>query len=268
MADELTYGTDPSRFVGAGLDFAQTRVMQIGDSVRAIDWRVTARTGRLHVKDYEAEKRMNVFVLVDTSASMSVASNPAVSKHDVAVWIAAVIATLALNRRSPVALVSGGERVSTCKPTTSQGQITRWIEALRAGGLDEHTDLCGSLRRIDTIARHRAIIVVISDVHQPGAVEVLHRLAQKHDVMVFQPMDRAERGGLRAGFVRAAEAETGESFLSLGSARWFGDAGSAEDPLGLVGAGADHAVVMADEPIVPAVRRVLNAKRGRGRSAR
>jgi len=44
LADDLTYGSDASRFVGSGIDFAQSRPFVFGDSVRHIDWRVTART--------------------------------------------------------------------------------------------------------------------------------------------------------------------------------------------------------------------------------
>ena len=46
LADDLTYGSDTSRFVGSGIDFAQARPFAYGDSVRHIDWRVTARAGQ------------------------------------------------------------------------------------------------------------------------------------------------------------------------------------------------------------------------------
>jgi uncharacterized protein (DUF58 family) len=107
LAEDLTYGSDLSRFVGTGTEYAQTRLFALGDPVRAIDWRVTARTGRAHVKDYQATKRVPVFIVVDTSASMHVSST-GISKFDAAIWIASVLALISVSRRSPVALLSAG----------------------------------------------------------------------------------------------------------------------------------------------------------------
>ncbi|RLS25169.1 MAG: DUF58 domain-containing protein, partial [Planctomycetota bacterium] len=72
LADSLAFGTDRLPYIGSGLEYHQSRPYQFGDSIKAIDWRVTARTGKVFVKEYEAIKRLPVWILVDTSASMTI----------------------------------------------------------------------------------------------------------------------------------------------------------------------------------------------------
>ena len=111
LADDLAFGTDASLFTGSGLEYAQSRPYEAGDPIKQMDWRLTARMGKPYVKEYEALKRTDVLLLLDTSASMAVGSTR-LRKHDLGVWLAAAIGLIAQRRLSPTAVIGGGERTN------------------------------------------------------------------------------------------------------------------------------------------------------------
>src|SRR5438132_4494315 len=119
LADNFTYGFDRSPFLGSGIEFVQSRPYQWGDPVRAIDWRVTARTGKFFVKEYEAPKRLPCYLLLDTSASMTVSSVKR-TKYAVAVHVAGGLAFVCLDRVSPVGVVGVGGSDFRVKPSLSR----------------------------------------------------------------------------------------------------------------------------------------------------
>ncbi len=266
LADDLTYGSDASRFVGPGTDYAQTRLYSLGDSVRSIDWKVTARTGKFHVKDYEAPKRITLYIIVDTSSSMSISST-ALTKQAAAVWIAGALALVAHRRRNPVALLSGGSRDVSCAPSLSRSKVYRMIDSLREdpAGI-ETTNIATRIEQVESLTDRTCLVIVLGELLDPAAIPAIKRIRQKHDALVLQLVDPAEFGGLRAGFIRAAEAESGNTFFAGGRSRFFGDPVT-RCARELADGGVDHVVLRTDQPFVPSIRRALMA-RGGGKIAR
>lgn len=63
-------GDKRSLLYGQGLDFADLRQYFPGDDIRKIDWNVFARTGEPHIKEYQDEKRLTLWLYIDLSPSM------------------------------------------------------------------------------------------------------------------------------------------------------------------------------------------------------
>src|SRR5512140_1958035 len=84
-----------SVFKGRGMEFAEVREYVPGDDVRAIDWNVTARTGRPHVRQYAEERELTVAIACDLSGSQSFGTSKRLKK-EVAAELSAVLALSAL----------------------------------------------------------------------------------------------------------------------------------------------------------------------------
>jgi len=264
LADSLSYGSDRSPFLGAGMDYVQSRIYQPGDPIKFIDWKVTARTGRVYVKEFEAPKQMPIYVIIDTSASMCVSSLK-MSKYAWAVQLATGISLAAQNRMSPVGLLGCGERDIHIKPTLSKRVIYQGAHHLRHYNFHETTTLGYKLRQLAPSLLNRCLLIVLSDLHDQGAVSALKLLAQSHDCAVLQLQDPAERGQVGGGIFRATEAESGDSFVAHGKSNWFKG-----EPIGqqLSRAGVDHVLLPTDKPFVPKLRHFIANRDCFGRGSR
>lgn len=264
LADSLSYGADRSSFLGSGIEYVQSRRYQWGDPIRCIDWRVTARTGKVHIKEYEAPKRLACTILLDSSASMTVASGRR-SKYAAAVPIAGALAFACLDRLSPVGLLTVGERGLRVEPSLSKQRIMMWLEQLRRFRYDEHTALARKISELDSSLKARGLIIILSDLHEVGALAAVKLLAQRHDVVVLRLRDPAERSLRGIGFVRAREAETGHAFVTHGRKRWIDDTELERE---LKRAGIDQLTLDTDKPIAHKLRFFFASRDVLGKGAR
>jgi uncharacterized protein (DUF58 family) len=264
LADSLSYGTDISPFLGGGIDFVQSRQYMPGDSVKSIDWRVTARTGKVFVKEYEAPKQMPIYIVMDSSASMCVSSLK-MSKYAWAVQIATSLALVAQNRMSPVGLMGCGSRERTLhyQPSLSKNIVMQWANDLRYYDLAERTSLGETLRGLLPSLKSKSVIVVISDLHDADAMSALKLVQQGHDCMVLLMRDPAEEGQLGGGIFRAQEAESGVGFTSHGKKNWF----AGENYISVLKrAGIDNLLLKTDEPMMSKLRHFLKHRDALGKS--
>ena len=260
LASALAFGQERSPFLGAGIEYVQSRLYQPGDPVKFIDWRVTGRTGRVHVKEYEAPRQLPVYLLVDTSASMCVSSLPQ-RKYAVALQLAGGLALSALDHMNPVGVLALGSRELHELPSLSRGAVLQWLHRLRRHRSDEATWLGRRVREILPRLEQRCLLVVLSDLHDPDAMDALKLAAQDHDVLVLHLEDPAERGARGAGIFRGVEAETGSGFVAHGRQAW-----AAAVPVDVLRrAGIDYLHVPTGTPYLASVRHFLRNRGARRR---
>ena len=264
LADGFLYGADRSPYVGSGIEFMQSRPYLPGDPVRSIDWRVTARTGRVHVKEYEATKRMPCFLLLDTSASMMVGTAEE-TKYARAVRIAGGLALACQDRAMPVGVLGVGERDLRVQPTLAHDRVMEWIHRLRRFRYDEGTLLGKAIAELGTRLSSRALIIILSDLHDESALAALRLLAQRHECVALQFRDPAERGLSGAGLIMGREAETGRAFVARGARVSLNQRILGQE---LKRAQIDHLVIDSDRPFEHELRTFFRARDVLGRGVR
>lgn len=148
-------GTQTSRLYGRGMDYAESRAYQPGDDVRRMDWRLTARSGRLHTKLFQEEREGQLLILLDQHPSMRFGTRVRF-KSVQAARAAALAAWHAVKAGERVGLMVFGESSHVQRPR---------------GGLRGALDVCGALAHCDA---------VVSGQSQPLSQALQHVIKLQH----------------------------------------------------------------------------------------
>lgn len=116
-------GNHRSHVLGRGMAFSEVRHYQAGDDIRAMDWRVMARTGKPHTKLFTQEREKPVIVYIDLSHSMQFGSQ-LLLKSVQAAHFASLVAWLTIaNQDSIGAVIDLGHQLIEVKPQRRQSGV-------------------------------------------------------------------------------------------------------------------------------------------------
>jgi uncharacterized protein (DUF58 family) len=222
--DGLLQGDYRTLLRGFGLDFADLREYQAQDDVRYIDWNVTARMDTPYVREFQEDREVEAWFVLDLSGSVDFGS-VGCTKRDLAQALTGTMARLLTRRGNRVGAVLHGQLANVVPrvmpPRRGRLQVLQLLQALAAPtpasageGAAGLTDLAAVLRLADATIRRRSVLFVVSDfLSQPGWDEALARLARRHEVVAVRLIDPLERALPPMGFVVMQDAETGEQLL-------------------------------------------------------
>jgi uncharacterized protein (DUF58 family) len=215
LANDMFAGQYESAFRGRGVEFAEVRQYHPGDDVRTIDWRVSARAGSLHVKQFVEERELTVMLVVDASASVHYGT-AVETKAETMAEIAATLAFSAIRNQDKVGAVMFTEDAELYQPPKKGRrqvlQLIRNILFFQPQAVT--TDIARALEYTGRILTRRAIIFVISDFQDDNYLKPLATLARRHDVVAIEVPDRTERSLPATGLVELEDAETGKRVLA------------------------------------------------------
>ena len=210
IVNELLTGQWNSAFKGRGIEFEEVRPYQIGDDVRAIDWNVTARTGRPFIKLFREEREMAVMLLVDLSASQSLGTHWQ-TKREVVTELSATLAFSAIKGNDKVGLTLFTDGVEKfVPPRKGSRHVLRIIrELLYCDPMGHGTNLQKALEHLNRTASRRTVVFLVSDFQDVGYERALRIASRKHDIIPIVVADQREFTMPNVGLVRLRDAETG-----------------------------------------------------------
>lgn len=199
----LLAGRHASRLRGRGLNFEEIRRYQMGDDIRQIDWKATARTRKTHTRVYTEERERTTLLLVDQRSSMFFGSVQRM-KSVTAAEAAALAAWRVLEQQDRVgALVFNDTDIVEIRPQRSRSNVMRILQAVlkqnQALSIDSsatrNPDMFNQvLRRCDHLAKHDYLICIISDCdgQNEESRKLLNRITSHNDLLcafVYDPLE-------------------------------------------------------------------------------
>jgi uncharacterized protein (DUF58 family) len=188
-------GLHKSPHRGSSVEFAEYRNYVPGDDIRRLDWRVFARTDRFYLKEYEAETNLRCYLVLDCSGSMGYAGSRE-SKFDFARRMMATLAYLIVHQGDAIGLCGVADDTLLDIPPRRNpahlGMVLEKMETLQPRG---ETGLINALHELAEKVKRRALVLIFSDLFcDPEELMSCfqHLRFQKHDLAVFQLLDRTE----------------------------------------------------------------------------
>lgn len=196
---------------GAGVEFKDYRPYVMGDDLRYVDWNIYSRLDKLLLKLFVEEEDLCLHLLVDGSASMGFGRPP---KLGYALQLAAALGYIGLTNLERVGLgLFSGELTIMLRPRRGRGQILPLLEFLSSVEAKGPTNLNGCLANYALRSRVPGVVVVLSDLLDPGgyADGLKALLRRRFEVFLLHVVSEEELNPRLRGDLTLVDAEGGTS---------------------------------------------------------
>ena len=213
LVDGMMAGSYKSKIRGRGIEFSEVREYVLGDDVRHIDWNVTARTNKLHVKEFVEERDLRVYVIFDYSASNEFGFTK--SKKSIGHEVAASIIFSAMKNNDSIGLGIFTETLEQFIPARKgrKHSLTLLRTLLSHKTKSNQTNIENSLLQLHHILGQHSVIFIISDYISPNFLRPLKFLKNRHDVILVNLSDIRESELPDIGYTMLEDMESDEQLL-------------------------------------------------------
>ena len=214
LVDGIVTGNYDSVFKGQGIEFSEIRDYRIGDDIRAIDWKVTARFNHPYIKEFIEERDLHAYFVIDVSGSGNFGSN--VSKKEKSLEILASLMFAALQNNDGIGVFLVAEGIEKFIPAKKgRRHVLHLLNVvLNYKPKSLRTNLQKSLEFVSKTIKRKSIVFIVSDFSdETNFFKPLKILRRKHDVIALKIIDPREQQMPDVGLIELEDQETGEQIL-------------------------------------------------------
>jgi uncharacterized protein (DUF58 family) len=221
LVEGVESGAYNSKYRGGGIEFSEVREYIPGDDVKRIDWNVSARHNSLYVKEFVEENELNIYLILDLSASTDFGFMK--SKLDLGFEVAVSLMFLALKNNDRLGLGIFTNQLEKFIPSKKgKRQLLKIIkELIEYKPKSKETDILKSLSTLKNKLKRKSIIYIISDFISEDYEKPLKFLKLHHEVILINISDIKEKEIPEIGYAYIEDAETGEQILVNTSSKSF-----------------------------------------------
>jgi uncharacterized protein (DUF58 family) len=269
LSRNIFAGQYRTAFKGHGMSFAEVREYQFGDDVRDIDWNVTARQNKPHIKIFEEEREMTVMLLIDVSGSREFGTTTQ-TKQETITEIAATMAFSAIQNNDKIGVIFFSDRIERyIPPQKGRKHVLAIIsEMLNFKPVRRGTDIGKAIQYVSNAQKKRCTCFVISDfVDDKPYLQPLTIASTKHDMVAIQVYDPRETELPDVGLMHVTDAETGahrwvdtsDKATRAAYARWWQNS---QDRMhdAFLHARVDNVSIPTGEDFVPVLREMFKKR--------
>lgn len=211
-------GDARSHLKGSGFEFHQLREYEQGDDIRFVDWKSSARSNKMLVRQYLEDRNRTVYIAVDISASTHFGSytfgTGTVAKIDLMKQLAAILAFVSLHKKDAVGLILfSTENEIVIPPRSSRAHVYALVKTLFSHKTrNKGTSLQAPLDYLARRTGQKALVCFISDFLGSWDQNMLKLAAHRHDMLAFRCLDARELHFPDVGMLRMEESETDAAY--------------------------------------------------------
>ena len=190
-------GTYKSIYRGKSMNFENLREYVISDEIKDIDWKASAKTNTLYVKQFIAEKKHNILFIIDNDLKMTADTDQHENKKNIALFTAGTIGYLAIKNNDYIGMLYKDSKKINYKPFKNnlynlEDYLCEYDKSTNSNDTDTNQLLEYAYKNISK----RMIIVLITDINGVDSIKdnLLKKLKIKHDLLIVNIADNYMTG--------------------------------------------------------------------------